>query len=353
MATGGASSASADVPLHATLPPSSSTNIRRAGVSIKFSPITPLLWNSASIALSKYVLAIKLTRVLREIFRDIAILGMNLIDAERKSRILRHLGEAVALAGVVIVFWTLDTLAKRNVRLVDGVGLDDFRLIAEQVTSGLTVWLLIPAVAWWLSRFPISSGQIGSKIVGHLLGSVLFASAHYFIMSTMRAVSYPWFGRTWQHSEFWLNNLLVEYQKDIKIYVVTVGIIATYRYVLSMRSRAPAAMVTTDRLIVQTGKGEAIIRRDDIEYLEAARNYETVSTGERDFLVQNTLAKLEKQPAPGQIVRTHRSYLVNIDKIEEIRSTDTGGYDIQLKSGEAVPLSRSYRDRFRSMLGEQ
>jgi hypothetical protein len=233
------------------------------------------------------------------------------------------------------------------------VAVDSFRLITEQVTSAVAVLLLITCVAWWLSRFPLQKDRVTAAIAGHALGSVLFAVAHYFLMLAMRYFVFLFSGHTYAFSDYWLRNLFIEYQKDIKIYVVTVGIIATYRYVLSMRSRAPAAMVTTDRLIVQTGKGEAIIRRDDIEYLEAARNYETVSTGERDFLVQNTLAKLEKQPAPGQIVRTHRSYLVNIDKIEEIRSTDTGGYDIQLKSGEAVPLSRSYRDRFRSMLGEQ
>jgi hypothetical protein len=110
-----------------------------------------------------------------------------LADKKENSVLMRRLGEAAALAAVVFVFWTLDTLAKRNARLVNGYGLDDFRLIAEQVTSGLTVWLLIPAVAWWLTRFPISPGQVGSKIIGHLLGSALFATAHYFIMSGMRS----------------------------------------------------------------------------------------------------------------------------------------------------------------------
>jgi hypothetical protein len=345
MATGGASSAPADVPLHATLPPSSSTNIRRAGVSIKFSPITPLLWNSASIALSKYVLAIKLTRVLREIFRDIAILGMNLIDAQRKSRILRHLGEAVALAGVVIVFWTLDTLAKRNVRLVDGVGLDDFRLIAEQVTSGLTVWLLIPAVAWWLSRFPISSGQIGSKIVGHLLGSVLFASAHYFIMSTMRAVSYPWFGRTWQHSEFWLNNLLVEYQKDIKIYVAIIAIVGTYRRLRQDKEH------TGERLPVQTGSGERLLEFAEIDCLEASRNYVSVFTAEKEYLLRETLASLESRLSNRGFLRTHRSFLVNRERVAGIEPASGGGQNIILKSGRKVPLSRSRRSEIRAALG--
>jgi two-component system response regulator LytT len=56
--------------------------------------------------------------------------------------------------------------------------------------------------------------------------------------------------------------------------------------------------------------------------------------------------------APGQIVRTHRSYLVNIDKIEEIRTTDNGGYEIELQSGRTVPLSRGYRDGFRAMFGD-
>ena len=64
---------------------------------------------------------------------------------------------------------------------------------------------------------------------------------------------------------------------------------------------------------------------------------------------RNTLAKLEQQLAPGNIVRTHRSYLANIDKIDEVRATETGGHEIQLRSGKTVPLSRGYREKFRSL----
>jgi DNA-binding LytR/AlgR family response regulator len=125
-----------------------------------------------------------------------------------------------------------------------------------------------------------------------------------------------------------------------------------YRYYRNVRHGAPAATVGADRIIVQTGKGETVIRRDDIECLEAARNYVTVSTAERDYLVRNTLNKLEQQLAPGSIVRTHRSYLVNIDKIAEIRTTDSGGREIRLQGGRTVPLSRGYRDSFRSLFKE-
>ena len=270
-------------------------------------------------------------------------------DGHEARPALRRLGEAAFFVVLVAVLWTADTLTKFSQLHFFGYEPDSFRLITEQVTSAIVVLLLVPAVAWWLSRFPLQRGRLVATAIGHALGSVLFASTHYFLMIALRFMVFGIAGERYVFSDFWFRNLVVEYQKDIKIYVVTVGIIAAYRYVRSTRARAPAAAVAADRLVVQTGKGETIIRRDDIEYLEAARNYVTVSTEARDFLVRNTLAKLEEQLAPGQIVRTHRSYLVNIDKIVEIRATDSGGHEIYLRSGKTVPLSRGYRDRFRSL----
>lgn len=262
---------------------------------------------------------------------------------------VRRLGEAAFFVALVGVLWTADTLTKFSQLRFLGYTPDSFRLITEQATSAVVVLLLVPCVAWWLTRFPLQRDRLVAATAGHVLGSMLFAAAHYFLMVGLRYIVFMIADERYVFSEFWFRNLVIEYQKDIKIYVVTVGIIAAYRYVRAARARAPAATVTTDRLVVQTGKGETIIRRDDIEHLEAARNYVTVSTGERDYLVRNTLAKLEEQLAPGQIVRTHRSYLVNIDKIEEIRTTDSGGYEIHLESGKTVPLSRGYRDKFRSL----
>ena len=262
---------------------------------------------------------------------------------------LRKLGEAAFFVALVAVLWTVDTLTKFSQLRFLGYTPDSFRLITEQVTSAVVVLLLVPCVAWWLTRFPLQRDRLVAAAAGHLLGSILFAVAHYFLMVGLRYIVFMFAGERYIFSEFWIRNLVIEYQKDIKIYVAIVGIIAAYRYVRAARTRAPAATVTTDRMVVQTGKGETIVRRDDIEYLEAARNYVTVSTGEREYLVRNTLARLEEQLAPGQIVRTHRSYLVNIDKIREIRTTDTGGYEIHLESGKTVPLSRGYRDGFRSL----
>ena len=266
---------------------------------------------------------------------------------------LRRLGEAAFFVALVALLWTADTVTKFSQARFYGATPDAFRLIAEQVTSAVVVLLLVPCVAWWLRRFPLQRDHAVSAIAGLVIGSALFAIAHYFLMVGLRMVIYPLADETYVFSDFWFRNLVIEYQKDIKIFLGIVAIITGYRYYREHKSRPPEATIGADRLVVQTGKGETIIRRDDIESLEAARNYVTVSTGDRDFLVRNTLSKLERQLAPGQIVRTHRSYLVNIDKIDEILSTDSGSYRIRLRSGKTVPLSRGYRDSFRSLFDRQ
>ena len=266
-------------------------------------------------------------------------------EENAKSVVLRRVGEAAAFAAIIGVFWTLDTLSKRNIRLVEGVGLDDFRLFAEQATSAFSVWVLVPAVAWWLTRFPVSPGQIASKVAGHVLGSALFAAAHFLLMMGLRQLIYPWFGRTHTISDLWLHNLVVEYQKDIKIYVGIVAIIAIYRHI--RRQQAWGA----DRLVVQTGSGERLLEIGDIDCLEAARNYVSVYSGEREFLLRETLASLEARLADHGFLRTHRSYVVNRSQVVGVEASDNGGQDLVLKSGRKVPLSRSRRDPVRAALG--
>jgi len=271
-------------------------------------------------------------------------------DGSRK--ILRRAGEAAFFVVLVGVLWTADTFTKLSQIRFMGYEPDTFRLVTEQVTSALVVLLLVPAVAWWLTRFPLRRDRAVSAVAGHVIGSALFAVAHYFVMVAMRYVVFLFVSDRYVFSDFWFRNLVIEYQKDIKIYLSIVAIIGAYRYYRSTRTNAPTAAIASDRIVVQTGKGETIIRREDIECLEAARNYVTVSTAERDFLVRDTLNKLERQLAPGRIVRTHRSYLVNIDKIEEIRTTDSGSREIRLQGGKTVPLSRGYRDSFKSLFKE-
>ena len=272
--------------------------------------------------------------------------------AEKQGR-SRRLAEAAFFVVLIALLWTADTFTKFNQITFYGGKLDTFRLVTEQVTSAFVVLLLVPCVAWWLTRFPLRRDRVVAAIVGLVIGSGLFAVIHYFAMVGLRYIVFLFVEDAYIFSDHWFRNLVVEYQKDLKIFFGIVAIISVYRYFRETSANAALASVGADRLIVQTGKGETVVRREEIEWLEAARNYVTISTGEREFLVRNTLSKLEQQLAAGPIVRTHRSHMVNIDSIEEILSTESGGQEIRLRSGKFVPLSRGYRDKFRSLFDEQ
>ena len=75
----------------------------------------------------------------------------------------------------------------------------------------------------------------------------------------------------------------------------------------------------------------------------------SISPDEQDGKIDLT-GHLTRRLAAGPFQRTHRSFVVNIDKIAEIRMADTGARII-LTSGEEVPLSRGYRDEFTRRVG--
>jgi len=61
---------------------------------------------------------------------------------------------------------------------------------------------------------------------------------------------------------------------------------------------------------------------------------------------------IESQLNPSQFVRVHRSTIVNVDRIQELRSSFNGEYVILLHDKTRLTLSRGYRDGLQTKLGK-
>ncbi len=282
---------------------------------------------------------------------------------ERQTPHLRRLLEIGLWVGVVALFWTLDTLTKLDNLGRIGATVDRFRLVANQATSAVAVLLMILFVAWWLRQFPLDRSRPPlTVLLGHLVGSGLFAIGHYALMVSFRRVVYGLRGLAYMQGQNHLPNLVYEYKKDIKIYLAVVAIIAAYHYVRGRGERAdespegsadrplePAREGRVPKLAVQTARGELLLDIDQIDYLEAARNYVAVHAGGAEYLVRSPLADLAERLPVELFVRAHRSFLVNVDAVEQIRSDD-GTATLILRGGGRVPVSRGQRDAVKRRL---
>jgi hypothetical protein len=105
-------------------------------------------------------------------------------------------------------------------------------------------------------------------------------------------------------------------------------------------ARTVAPEVAPEPLVVDvmTGTGRTQVRVDDIECLEADRNYINVHTPQRSYLLRQTLSSLEETLRSRDFLRVHRSVIVNRAMIRERR----GGGVLVLRSGRTVRVSRAY-----------
>ena len=106
-----------------------------------------------------------------------------------------------------------------------------------------------------------------------------------------------------------------------------------------------------DRLAVKTSSGLSFLKTDEIHWVDAAGNYVRLNTREgENHLLRETLTALEKRLDPQRFVRVHRSTIVNVEHIREIRSQSHGEHLIIMDSGQRLTLSRSYRDRVHDLI---
>jgi two-component system LytT family response regulator len=117
---------------------------------------------------------------------------------------------------------------------------------------------------------------------------------------------------------------------------------------LETASQSPAQ---SQRIVVKTGSKIKIIPVQDVFYLEAADDYVKVHTQEGSFLKNKTMSHFEKTLDPQQFVRSHRSYIVNIQQITRIDPYEKDNHIAILKSGGRVPVSRNGYVKLRAVLG--
>jgi two-component system, LytTR family, response regulator len=100
-----------------------------------------------------------------------------------------------------------------------------------------------------------------------------------------------------------------------------------------------------EKLINVKDRGQ-IFRVDveSIERIDAAGDYMCIYTAETSLILRETMKDLEKRLDPRTFQRVHRSTIVNLDQVRQVKPHTNGECFLVLESGAQVKVSRSYRD---------
>ena len=100
-----------------------------------------------------------------------------------------------------------------------------------------------------------------------------------------------------------------------------------------------------ERMINIKDRGQ-IFRVDveTIEHIEAAGDYMCIYTGDNSLILRETMKDLERRLDPRVFQRVHRSTIVNLDQVRQVKPHTNGECFLVLGSGAQVKVSRSYRD---------
>lgn len=107
-----------------------------------------------------------------------------------------------------------------------------------------------------------------------------------------------------------------------------------------------------ERLSIKVGRTVQILDANSIECIEADGDYANVHRN--DGTVTRTregIAALEARLPTARFVRIHRSLIVNMDCVREVRSNKHGGFSLVTASGRRLKSGSKYDDSLRELVG--
>lgn len=117
---------------------------------------------------------------------------------------------------------------------------------------------------------------------------------------------------------------------------------------IAHRREAPARM---ERFTIKNAGRVLFLPVADVDWIEAADYYASLHVGDKTHLLRRSMNELESDLDPAQFCRIHRSTIVNLARVRELRFDSEAEYELVLADGTKLRLSRRYRKDLQARLG--
>lgn len=105
-----------------------------------------------------------------------------------------------------------------------------------------------------------------------------------------------------------------------------------------LNAKVPAREKSNEKLFIKTDQKFIAVSLSDIIYIEAQKDYIKVVTPTNKYLTLSTMKGVEAKLPQDEFIRIHRSYIVRIDRITDLRTENL------LIGKDILPIGESYKD---------
>jgi len=106
----------------------------------------------------------------------------------------------------------------------------------------------------------------------------------------------------------------------------------------------------SERLVIKSTGQISFVKISEIDWIEAADYYACLHVSGKTHLLRRSITDLEQELSQNLFCRIHRSTIVNLDRIQALKLNKDGEYEVLLKDGTRLRLSRGYRKALQSRL---
>jgi two-component system LytT family response regulator len=104
------------------------------------------------------------------------------------------------------------------------------------------------------------------------------------------------------------------------------------------------------RLAIRSSGRVVFLKTEEIDWIGAADYYVELHAGGKAHLLREPMARLEEKLDPRRFLRIHRSAIINVDRVREVRTSQMGERFVLLADGTKLKLSRSRRDKLQVLM---
>jgi hypothetical protein len=251
------------------------------------------------------------------------------------------------IAAAVFAFALVNAFSAAHDAVRRGAVYDLSRPLLWELTSVAVIVTLTPLIDFGVRRICRETGW-PARILWVVGTGLVFSALHIAGMVALRKLALAAMGESYSFG-LSISEVVYELRKDA-VTCLMIGI-AFWLAINRRDARAEKAAetgslrVNSPRVLwLRDGAARIRIEPGDIVAVSSAGNYVEYSlTGGRNHLVRGTLASEEARLTRFNIVRVHRTRLVNLSRVTALKAGPNGDFELTLDTGQTVSGSRRYR----------